>query len=64
MTGPVIKQSFVKGELSPTLYSRTDLAAYQQGTALARNFYVDYRGGLSTRPGTMFVCRTKSTPAP
>lgn len=64
MTQPVIQTSFAGGELSPSLYGRVDLAKYHSGVALARNFYVDYRGGLSNRPGTKFVgqCKDSSTP--
>ncbi len=52
-----------KGEVSPTLFSRVDLAAYHVGMQTMLNFYVDYRGGASNRPGTIFVARCKSTPA-
>lgn len=51
----VIKYAFVAGELSPTLFGRSDLEKYDLGLAIARNYFVDYRGGLSTRPGTRFV---------
>lgn len=47
--------SFAAGEISPALYSRVDLTKYASGAALLRNFYVDYRGGASTRPGTQFI---------
>lgn len=50
-----IKYAFIAGEVSPTLVGRTDLEKYDLGMALARNWFVDYRGGLSTRPGTQFV---------
>lgn len=50
-----IQYSFVAGELSPTLYGHADLDKYDLGLALARNYFVDYRGGLSTRPGSIFV---------
>ncbi len=43
------------GEWAPALAARVDLAKYHQAVALAQNFYVDYRGGLSTRPGTKWV---------
>ena len=61
MTNPVIQPSFGAGELSPSLYGRVDLAKYHSGVALARNFYVDYRGGLSNRPGTAFVGQCKDS---
>lgn len=57
MTTPLIQTSFAAGELSPQLYSRVDLAKYSVGTALMKNFFVDVRGGASTRPGTQYVGR-------
>lgn len=41
--------------MSPTLFGRSDLEKYDLGLALARNWFVDYRGGLSTRPGSRFI---------
>jgi hypothetical protein len=32
-----------------------DLKQYHSGAALLRNFFVDYRGGATTRPGTRFI---------
>lgn len=55
MSNNLIQYAFVSGEISPTLFGRSDLEKYDLGVALARNFFVDYRGGLSTRPGTRFV---------
>jgi hypothetical protein len=51
----VIQPSFAAGELSPALYGRVDLAKYHVGAARMRNFFVDYRGGASTRPGTQYI---------
>lgn len=59
MSANVIQPSFAAGELSPTLYARVDLAKYHVGAALLDNFFVDYRGGASTRQGTTFIARTK-----
>ena len=63
MTTPTIQPSFSAGELSPSLYGRVDLAKYHVGVALARNFFIDYRGGLSNRTGTAMVgqCKDSST---
>lgn len=55
MTVDVVKFAFIAGELSPTLYGRTDLTKFDLGMAEAKNFFVDYRGGLSSRPGTQFM---------
>jgi hypothetical protein len=50
-----VQGSFASGELSPGLTARVDLAKYHTGAATMRNFFVDYRGGATTRPGTQFV---------
>lgn len=52
--------SFGAGELSPSLYARVDFDKYHVGAALLRNFFVDFRGGASTRPGTQFMGQAKS----
>jgi hypothetical protein len=63
MSENVIQNSFSSGELAPSIYARTDIAAYRQGLAVCRNFFVDYRSGVSTRNGTEFViqCFKSST---
>lgn len=55
MTTDVVKFAFIAGEISPTLFGRTDLTKFDLGMAEARNFFVDYRGGLSSVPGTRFM---------
>lgn len=55
----VIQPSFGSGELSPTLFARVDLQKYRVGAAALRNFFVEYRGGASNRPGTEVVGRCK-----
>jgi hypothetical protein len=50
-----IKFAFSAGEISPKLLGRTDLEKYDLGLDLSYNWFVDYRGGLSTRPGTIFI---------
>ncbi len=55
MPEPLIQYAFSAGELSPTLKGRSDLEKYDLGLDLCYNFFVDYRGGVSTRPGTKFV---------
>ena len=52
MPASLFQTSFAAGELSPSTYARVDLAKYKVGAATLRNFYVDYRGGASTRCGT------------
>ncbi len=60
MSDVIVQASFNSGEWSPKLYSRVDLAKYKSGAALLENFFVDYRGGASTRVGTAWVMQTKS----
>lgn len=55
MAQPLIQTSFTAGEIAPALWGQVDLRRYQTGAAVARNFWVDYRGGLFSRPGTALV---------
>jgi hypothetical protein len=55
MSENVIQTTFSSGELAPSMYARTDLAAYHQGLTVCRNFFVDYRSGISSRTGTKFI---------
>jgi hypothetical protein len=55
MANSLIQTSMFGGELSLNLYGTVDLAQYKKSVALARNMFVDYRGGLSTRFGTKYV---------
>ncbi len=52
---PSIQHGFSSGEMSPRLFGRVDLAKYHLGCSTLRNFYVDYRGGASSRAGTAYV---------
>lgn len=57
-TGPppsVNINTFAAGEIAPALYGRTDLTKFHQSAALIRNMFVDYKGGVSSRPGTQFI---------
>ena len=60
MSENAIQTSFASGELAPSIFARTDLAAYHQGLANCRNFFVDYRSGVSTRQGTKYVLQCKT----
>lgn len=55
MAQPVIQHSFHAGEWAPALNARVDLQKYHSAAALLRNFFVDYRGGASTRAGTKYI---------
>lgn len=48
---PVIQNSFVSGELSPSFLGRTDKPQYKNGAATMRNAFVRYTGGASSRAG-------------
>lgn len=61
MAQPRIQPSFNSGEWSPALYSRVDLEKFRSAAALLRNFYVDYRGGASTRPGTKYIIQARTS---
>jgi len=46
------------------MYARTDLASYHQGLVTCRNFFVDYRSGISSRSGTKFVIQSLKSSTP
>lgn len=45
--------------MSPSLFGRTDLAKYHLGASTMRNFFVNYRGGASSRAGLKYVLACK-----
>jgi len=55
MANQFISFAFTAGVLSEKLLFRADLEKYDIGLRKARNWFVDYRGGVSTRPGLEFV---------
>jgi len=64
MAQPTIQTSFASGEWAPRLRSRVDVQKYRTGTALMRNFFVDWAGGgASTRQGTRFIQQVGSNGA-
>lgn len=46
-----MQPSFAKGEISPLLFARVDLASYAIGAAALRNMIVLPQGGVTRRPG-------------
>ena len=60
MSDNVIQTSFNSGEWSPSLYAQVNLKQYHSGAALLRNFFIDSRGGATTRPGMKYVATCKS----
>lgn len=59
MTIPIIKNSFVGGEWSPSLYSRTDLKEHGSAVKKMENFFPHPHGPASNRPGLRFVGELK-----
>ena len=62
MTTSVIQNSFIGGEISPSLFGRTDLGKFHNGASTMRNFFVNYRGGASSRAGLAYVGTCKQDP--
>lgn len=54
-----MQPSFVSGEMAPSLYGRTDLAKSRSGASVMRNAFVNYRGGILSRPGSRYVGMSK-----
>lgn len=55
MTSAIINNGFNSGEMSPKLWGRTDIDKWRNAASTMRNFYVDYRGGASSRAGLAYV---------
>ena len=64
MSDLIIQASFNSGEWSPNLFARVDLQKYKSGTALLQNFFVDYRGGASTRMGSRYILQAYKSATP
>ena len=64
MAQSLIQPSFAAGELAPALAARVDLAKYHVGAKTLRNLFVHTAGGVSNRPGTLFVGRCKDSAHP
>lgn len=56
-----LQRSFSRGEISPSLYARTDLAQYRIGLRTCRNFVIMRQGGASYRPGLIFSNEVKNS---
>jgi hypothetical protein len=55
------QKSFVSGEITPSLYARTDIVQYFSGLRTCLNFIIRKHGGAQNRPGTKYVATTKSS---
>jgi hypothetical protein len=64
MVDIIAQASFNSGEWAPNLYARVDLQKYKAGAALLENFYIDYRGGASTRAGTKYILQAFKSATP
>lgn len=51
----LIQPAFARGEVAPDLYGRVDTNAYQLALRTARNVMIHAFGGVSNRPGTIFI---------
>lgn len=47
--------SMIGGEIAPSLQGRVDIGRYQEALSRCRNFFVQYHGGVSNRPGFRFL---------
>lgn len=52
--------NFERGEVSPSMTSRTDLNVYVQSAEKVRNFFLMAEGGVRRRPGTEFIYKWSS----
>lgn len=52
--------NFERGEVSPSMTSRTDLNVYIQSAEKCRNFFLMAEGGVRRRPGTEFIYKWSS----
>lgn len=66
MTYATIQNSFSGGEISPSLFGRTDLDKWHSGASTMRNFFSNYRGGASSRAGLKYIlaCRQSAAGLP
>lgn len=48
-------QEFTEGELAPSAKGQTSKERYHRSVAKARNVFIDFQGGISSRPGTHFL---------
>lgn len=59
-----IQTAFTSGELSPRLYGRVDLAKYASGAETLENWLIQPQGGITRRPGSLYVTTTKDSTMP
>lgn len=59
--GRILLTNFSKGELSPRMEGRPDLASYFEGGRKIENFLLLRQGGLDRRPGLRMIAEVKNT---
>lgn len=57
----VSQRSFSGGELTPSLYARTDISKYLTSLRTCRNYMILKHGGARQRPGTRFIGEVKDS---
>lgn len=60
----LIKPSYAAGELSPSIWGRTDFVKWNIGASVFRNCFVSYRGPASSRAGLGFVGKSLTPASP
>ena len=55
----LLKTNFTAGEISPLLFGRGDLRAYDNGAAQLRNVFIHPTGGVYRRPGLRYVATAR-----
>jgi hypothetical protein len=55
------QKAFSGGEISPSLYARTDVAKYYTSVRKMRNMATMRHGGCQNRAGTKFICEVKDS---
>lgn len=59
-TIPIVKNVFNSGELSPKVYTRTDIDKHKSGCKTLLNFVPLPQGGVQRRPGFEFIASAKA----
>ena len=57
----VIQRAFSGGEITPSLYARTDIVRYQTSLRQMRNYITMRQGGAQNRGGFQFIQETKDS---
>jgi hypothetical protein len=56
-----LQSKFTGGEFSPLMYGRVDLERYREALATCENFIPVLQGGLTRRPGSIYVAEVKDS---